>query len=183
MLRERSEKWAREYMGHHDHKQQAPQAVRCLVLTISDTRVEQTDTSGQYIVAALEKHGHQVLRKVIVPDEPTQIEALVRAGVADPAVQAIICNGGTGISFRDRSYEAVTRILEKRLDGFGELFRLLSYQQIGSAAMMSRAVAGIAGETVIFLTPGAKDAVELALGQLILPELGHAIWELRKHLD
>ena len=169
-------------MGHQEHKQQASKQAACMVISVSDTRTEETDTSGKCIVELLQKHNHTVVRKVIVPDEPEAIQTLLREGMASAEVQAIICNGGTGISARDRSYEAVEQVLEKYLDGFGELFRMLSYQDIGSAAMMSRAVAGIADETVIFLTPGSKPAVELAMGKLILPELGHLIWELGKHL-
>jgi molybdenum cofactor biosynthesis protein B len=119
----------------------------------------------------------------LVKDEPDAIQQYLREGIASNDIQAILCNGGTGISFRDRSYEAVAHLLEKRLDGFGELFRMLSYQQIGSAAMMSRAVAGIAGNTVIFSMPGSKNAVALAMERLILPELGHLIWELNKHVE
>lgn len=169
-------------MGHHDHKQQAPAQVACMVITISDTRTEATDLSGKLISDLLRNNGHQVLDYQIVPDEPDVIQKCIRQGLANPAIQVILCNGGTGISARDRSYEAVAALLEKRLDGFGELFRMLSYHEIGSAAMMSRAVAGIAGSTVIFAMPGSKAAVALAMEKLILPELGHVVWELHKHL-
>ena len=168
-------------MGHHEHREHAPKQVVCWVVTISDTRAEDTDVSGKLIAERLEQSGHIVAKKFILPDEPAQLEALLREGIAANDVQAILCNGGTGISFRDRSYEAVERVLEKRLDGFGELFRVLSYEEIGSAAMMSRAVAGIANGTAIFSVPGSKHAVELAMTRLILPELGHIIWELTKH--
>ena len=169
-------------MSYTEHKHQAAKQVNCTVITISDTRTVETDASGQLMVALLERNGHRVLRKMIVPDEPDAIEAHLREGIASEDIQAILCNGGTGISVRDRSYEAIEKILDKRLDGFGELFRMLSYQEIGSAAMMSRAVAGIAGDTIIFSTPGSKNAVRLAMEQLILPELGHLVWELTKHL-
>ncbi len=169
-------------MGHHDHKQHAKHHASCLVITISDTRTGATDTSGQQIITLLQQHGHTVVQKVIVPDEPDEILAILHNGIDRKDIQAIICNGGTGISARDRSYEAIEQVLDKRLDGFGELFRMLSYQDIGSAAMMSRAVAGIAGNTIIFSTPGSKPAVELAMEKLILPELGHILWELGKHL-
>ena len=168
-------------MGHHEHREHAPKQVVCWVVTISDTRAEDTDVSGKLIAERLEQSGHIVAKKFILPDEPAQLEALLREGIAADDVQAILCNGGTGISFRDRSYEAVERVLEKRLDGFGELFRVLSYEEIGSAAMMSRAVAGIANGTAIFSVPGSKHAVELAMTRLILPELGHILWELTKH--
>ncbi len=154
-----------------------------MVITISDTRTEKTDSSGHAIAKFLEQNGHRLMKKVIVPDEPQEIQALLQEGIASEEIQAILCNGGTGISVRDRSYEAIDGILEKHLDGFGELFRMLSYQEIGSAAMMSRATAGIAGNTVIFSTPGSKGAVTLAMEKLILPELGHILWELGKHLE
>ena len=169
-------------MSHTDHKQHAVQHVNCMIITISDTRTEATDTSGQLILTLLEQHGHTVVRKQIVPDEPEAIQACLREGIASDEIQAILCNGGTGISVRDRSYEAIEQLLDKRLDGFGELFRMLSYQEIGSAAMMSRAVAGIAAGKIIFSTPGSKNAVRLAMEQLILPEIGHLLWELTKHL-
>jgi molybdopterin adenylyltransferase len=153
-----------------------------MILTISDTRTPETDVSGQQIRTLLERNGHTVARYELVRDEPDAIQTLLGEGIAAPEIQAIVCNGGTGISVRDRSYEAIAGLLEKRLDGFGELFRMLSYDEIGSAAMLSRAVAGIAGETVIFAMPGSKNAVTLGMEQLILPELGHLIWELRKHL-
>ena len=169
-------------MGHLEHKQHAPQTVACMIITISDTRTPDTDVSGKLIRKLLEQNGHTIMRYELVKDEPDEIQKLLREGIAAETIQVILCNGGTGISVRDCSYEAVVQTLEKRLDGFGELFRALSYQDIGSAAMISRAVAGIAGETVIFSMPGSKDAVELAMEKLILPELGHLVWELRKHL-
>ena len=169
-------------MAYDEHKQHAQKQASCLIITISDTRTEATDASGKLMAELLEQNGHRVARKAIVPDEPEMIAELLREGIASDDVQAILCNGGTGISARDRSYEAVEAVLDKRLDGFGELFRLLSYQEIGSAAMMSRAVGGIAGNTAIFSVPGSKAAVELAMTRLILPELGHILWELSKHL-
>jgi molybdopterin adenylyltransferase len=174
---------ATEYtdMAHHNHRQQAPTSVTCMVMTISDTRTEATDVSGRYLRETLTHHGHEVLAYHLTPDEPEAIAPRLREGVETPAIQAVLCTGGTGISFRDCSYETVVRMLDKRLDGFGELFRMLSYQEIGSAAMLSRAVAGIIGETVVFSMPGSKHAVMLALEKLILPELGHLVWELRKH--
>jgi molybdenum cofactor biosynthesis protein B len=168
-------------MGHLEHKQHAPQTVSCMILTISDTRTPETDVSGKLIRDLLQKNGHRIVQYELVKDEPEAIQKLLREGITSEAIQVILCHGGTGISLRDRSYEAVVQMLEKRLDGFGELFRALSYQDIGSAAMMSRAVAGIAGDTVIFSMPGSKEAVELAMEKLILPELGHLVWELRKH--
>lgn len=170
-------------MGHLDHKQQAPKDVACMVITISDSRTEATDASGAHIKELLIRNGHKVVRYQLVKDEPEVIRTLLRQGIDDAEVQVVLCNGGTGISVRDRSYEAVVQVLEKRLEGFGEIFRMLSYQDIGSAAMLSRAVAGIAGSTVIFSMPGSKGAVTLAMEKLILPELGHLVWELEKHLE
>jgi len=170
-------------MGHLEHKHHAPKKVSCMIVTISDTRTKEADISGKCIHDLLDKNGHPVVQYNIVEDEPDAIQKLLREGIASEDIQVILCNGGTGISLRDRSYETVVQILNKRLDGFGELFRMLSYQDIGSAAMMSRAVAGIAGDTIIFSMPGSKGAVELAMEKLILPELGHLVWELRKHLE
>jgi molybdenum cofactor biosynthesis protein B len=169
-------------MGHLDHKHHAPKSVACMVITISDTRTEETDVSGKYLCDTLKTNGYQIAHYSIVKDEPGDIQALLRQGIDSEGIQVILCHGGTGISQRDRSYEAVVQLLEKQLDGFGELFRMLSYQDIGSAAMMSRAVAGIAGGTVIFSMPGSKSAVALAMEKLILPELGHLVWELQKHV-
>jgi molybdenum cofactor biosynthesis protein B len=161
----------------HDHHQRDAAAVTCAVITISDTRSEADDTSGQRIRALLEAHGHHVAHYSIVKDEPEQIAALVRGVPA--GVEVIICNGGTGVARRDTTYEAITRLLEKEITGFGELFRLLSYEQIGAAAMLSRATAGVAGGRVIFSVPGSTKAVELAMTKLILPQLGHVVGLVR----
>jgi molybdenum cofactor biosynthesis protein B len=147
------------------------------VITISDTRSEADDTSGQRIRALLAEHGHRVAQYRIVQDDPEQIAALVRGVPA--AVEVIICNGGTGVARRDTTYEAITRLLDKEITGFGELFRLLSYEQIGAAAMLSRATAGVAGRQVIFSVPGSTKAVELAMTKLILPQLGHVVGLVR----
>ena len=152
--------------------------VRCAVLTISDTRAMETDVSGRAIVNLLEEAGHIVAKRQILRDEPKDVHDVVLSQIG--GVDAIVTTGGTGISSRDSTYEAVTGLLDKRLDGFGELFRVLSYQEIGSAAMLSRATAGVARGTVIFLLPGAENAVQLAMTRLILPELGHVVRELRR---
>ena len=152
--------------------------VRCAVLTISDTRALETDVSGRTIVELLENAHHVVAKRQILRDEPKDVHQAVLGQIG--GVDAVITTGGTGIAPRDSTYEAVTSLLDKRLDGFGELFRVLSYQEIGSAAMLSRATAGIARGTAIFLLPGAENAVRLAMTKLILPELGHVIRELRK---
>lgn len=168
-------------MGHQEHEQraraEAPAAIRCGVVTISDTRSAESDTSGAAIRAALEGGGHLVARYALVRDEPAQIVALVRELAAD-GCQVILTNGGTGISRRDSTFEAIDALLEKRLPGFGELFRMLSYAEIGAAAMLSRATAGTFGDALIFCLPGSTGAVRLALERLILPELPHLVWEI-----
>jgi molybdenum cofactor biosynthesis protein B len=162
------------------HKAAAPSSGRCFVITVSDTRTPQNDTSGLAIRDLLVGAGHQVVGSQIVRDEPEQVASVVRQQLADDRVQVIITTGGTGITSRDCTLEAIDGFLEKRLDGFGELFRMLSYEQIGTAAIMSRATAGTAGRKLIFVLPGSENAVRLALGRLILPELGHVLQQLRK---
>ena len=166
--------------SHKEHKEHAPQRVSCLVITCSDTRTIDTDTSGQLIRRLLSEHGHQVVGWHLIKDEPEEIRRLIEAAAADDAVQAIIINGGTGLSRRDSTFEAIDGMLEKRLDGFGELFRYLSYKEIGSSSMMSRATAGVVRGRIVFSTPGSESAVRLAMEQLILPELGHIVRELTK---
>ncbi len=166
--------------SHKEHKEHAPRRVSCLVITCSDTRTVDTDTSGQLIRRLLSEHGHQVVGSHLIKDEPEEIRRLIEAAAADDAVQAIIINGGTGLSRRDSTFEAIDGMLEKRLDGFGELFRYLSYKEIGSSSMMSRATAGLVRGRIVFSTPGSESAVRLAMEQLILPELGHIVRELTK---
>jgi molybdenum cofactor biosynthesis protein B len=167
-------------VSHQEHKAQAPVAVACFVLTVSDTRTPDTDTSGRAIRELLTGAGHQVSGYTIVRDEPDQVTAHVLAQLDDVATQAIVTTGGTGITSRDGTFEAVSRLLEKRLDGFGELFRMLSYQEIGTAAMMSRAVAGAVRRKAIFVLPGSENAVRLAMTRLILPELPHVIQQVNR---
>lgn len=167
-------------LSHKEHKHQAPKSVGCMVVTCSDSRTPETDTSGQLIQRLLKEKGHTVVAYHLVKDEPAEIKARIAEGTANDAVQAIIINGGTGISRRDSTFEAVDGMLEKRLDGFGEIFRYLTYQEIGSPAIMSRATAGIANGRVLFSTPGSENAVRLAMEKLILPELGHLVKELAK---
>jgi molybdenum cofactor biosynthesis protein B len=164
-------------MGHLDHKAASPAVVHCYILTISDTRTEATDTSGRAIFDLLFAEGHQVTGRKIVRDEPDQVRTAIMAQLANPDVQAILATGGTGITSRDRTFETIDALLEKRLDGFGELFRMLSYQEIGSAAMLSRASAGLARGKVIVSMPGSENAVRLAMTKLVLPELGHLVRE------
>ena len=163
-----------------EHKAQAPASVACYVLTISDSRTPDTDTGGRAIRDMLEGSGHLVAGHAIVKDEPALVAAHVRAQLADPRTHVIITTGGTGISARDGTVEAIDGLLEKRLAGFGELFRMLSFQEIGSSAMMSRAIAGTVGRKAIFLLPGSPGAVRLAMNRLILPELGHVVQQLSR---
>jgi molybdenum cofactor biosynthesis protein B len=167
-------------MGHQEHEQraqaEAPQSIRCGVITISDTRTPETDTSGAAIREVLEAAGHTVTRYQLVKDEPDEIAALVRE-LCGIGCQVILTNGGTGIARRDSTFESIDALIEKRLPGFGELFRMLSYADIGPAAMLSRATAGTIGGTLVFCMPGSTGAVRLAMEQLIIPQLPHLIWE------
>jgi len=163
-----------------EHKSHAPASVSCFVLTVSDTRTEANDTGGQAIRDLLETSGHTIAGHAIVRDDPDAVTRTVSGWLADASTQVIITTGGTGITSRDGTYEAIDRLLEKRLTGFGELFRMLSYHQIGPAAMMSRATAGRALGKAIFVLPGSPDAVRLAMTKLILPELGHVVQQLRR---
>jgi molybdenum cofactor biosynthesis protein B len=166
-------------MGYQEHEQraqaEAPKAIRCAIITISDTRTPETDTSGAAIRAALDAAGHMVAHYRIIKDEPAQIAALVSELAA--GCQTILTNGGTGIARRDSTFEAIDALIEKRLPGFGELFRMLSYAEIGPAAMLSRATAGTIGGALVFCMPGSTGAVQLAMEKLIIPELPHLIWE------
>ena len=167
-------------LGHEEHRRAGARPVRVFVLTASDTRGEADDASGAYLKSALASAGHVLAGYRVVRDEPDEVRrALAAAG--DAGAEAVVVNGGTGISGRDRTYEAVAGLLEKRLDGFGEIFRALSFQEIGSAAMLSRAVAGTWEGRVIFSVPGSTAAVRLAWERLIGPELGHVAFELSKH--
>jgi molybdenum cofactor biosynthesis protein B len=161
-----------------EHRKAAITGVRCSVLTISDTRTSETDVSGRAIVDLLVAAGHVVESREIVRDEPEEVRRRVDGQLG--RIEAIITTGGTGITSRDSTYEAIERLIEKHLVGFGELFRSLSYQEIGSAAMMTRAMAGIARNTSIFMLPGSEHAVRLAMTKLIVPELGHVVRELRR---
>jgi molybdenum cofactor biosynthesis protein B len=163
-----------------EHRAAARGGVRCAVVTVSDTRTEATDRSGQLIQQKLRDAGHEVLHYTIVKDEPEQIVEVLSRLVAHPDCDAVIFNGGTGIARRDTTFDTVDARLQKRLDGFGELFRSLSYTEIGAAAMLTRATAGVINDTVVFLTPGSTNAVTLAMDKLIGPELAHVVFELRK---
>jgi molybdenum cofactor biosynthesis protein B len=173
---------------HHDHHhRRSPESgpaaehrargrsARCRVVTVSDTRTLETDRSGERAAALLVAAGHSVRAREIVPDERAAIARAVRQGIEDPETDAVILSGGTGLAPRDVTYETVRDLLEKPIDGFGELFRMLSFEEIGAAAMLSRAVGGVTGRTAVFALPGSSKAVELGVTRLIAPELGHLL--------
>ncbi len=150
------------------------------IVTVSDTRTLETDSSGRLISALLEERGHRVSGRTLLKDEPGDVRQAVTALVNDSSVDVVITTGGTGITARDSTFEAIDGLLQKRLAGFGELFRMLSYHEIGAAAMLSRATAGLSGRTVILALPGSEHAVRLAMEKLVLPELGHLVREARR---
>lgn len=163
-----------------EHRSEAPDVVRCFVLTVSDTRTLEDDKGGALIQQLLEKAGHQIVARNIVKDEATLITSAVqdaRDGIADPEV--IIVTGGSGIGPRDVTPEALRPLLTKELPGFGEVFRVLSWHEVGPATMLSRAFAGVLGRTLLFVLPGSTNAVQLAMKKLIVPELGHLVREVR----
>jgi len=160
-----------------EHKATAPKSVGCFVLTVSDTKNPETDTSGAVIRELLTAAGHRVAGSAIVRDEPAEVARLVRDACARDDVQTVILTGGTGITSRDSTYEAVEALLDKRLPGFGELFRMLSFQEIGAAAMLSRAQMGIHARRIVVSLPGSPNAWRLALDKLLIPELGHLLRE------
>ena len=166
-------------MAEKSHIERTLRTVACFVITVSDTRDETTDTSGALVKRLLEEGGHTVAGYEIVRDEPEDVRALMARALAEPGVDAVLLNGGTGIAPRDGTYEVVSGMLDKRIDGFGELFRSLSYEDIGSAAMLSRAVAGTAGSRVVASMPGSRGAVELAMTKLLVPQLGHMVAQAR----
>lgn len=168
-------------MGAQDHRQQAKEKgeITLAIVTVSDTRTPETDGSGQLIRALAEAAGHAIVGYRIVKDEPDQVARALDDFAAGPA-QIVIFNGGTGISQRDRTYDVISRTLEKTLPGFGEIFRMLSYGEVGAAAMLSRATAGVYRGVVVVSTPGSTNAVRLAMEKLILPEIQHLAWELTR---
>ena len=167
----------------HRHRESAPEHVRLAVLTISDTRTPENDTGGDTIEELMRGAGHEVVERRIVRDDAARIRTELVNLIARPDVDAIITTGGTGISARDTTYEVVDRMLEKRLDGFGEIFRVLSYEEIGAAAILSRAVAGAVGTKLVACLPGSHNAVRLAVEKLLVPEISHVVFELRKHQE
>lgn len=170
-------------MSTQEHKQQAPKKVKCKIITVSDTRNEETDKSGKLMIELLEQSGHEIVDYVIVKDEREPIREAIEKGCSREDIDVILTNGGTGIAKRDVTIETVQAMLDKEMVGFGELFRMLSYQEdIGSAAILSRAIAGVISDKAVFSTPGSSGAVKLAMNKLILPEIGHVVRELRKDL-
>ncbi len=162
------------------HRAQGPQSLQVAVLTISDTRTIDDDTSGTLIIDLSRKAGHTLADRAIIPDEPEAIRAILGNYLARPDLHAVLITGGTGISHRDRTFETISDLLTKPLPGFGELFRMLSHAEIGPAAMLSRAVGGLIGELVVLVMPGSRAGVELAMTRIILPELPHLVQQARK---
>ena len=168
-------------MSVHEHKSKATQPVRCKVITVSDTRTKETDKSGALMIQLLKEHDMQIASYEIVKDDQTSIQQAILAGCSDENIDVVLTNGGTGLTKRDVTIEAVQALIHKEIVGFGELFRMLSYtEDIGSAAIMSRAIAGTINEKAVFSTPGSSGAVRLAMTKLILPELRHVVWELNR---
>jgi molybdopterin adenylyltransferase len=170
-------------MSVQEHKKQAAKVVGCKIITVSDTRDKETDKSGKLMIELLEKEGHRIIDYVIVKDESVPIENEIIKGCNNEEINVILLNGGTGIAKRDVTIETVQNLLEKEIVGFGELFRMLSYQEdIGSSAILSRAIAGVVKNKAVFSTPGSTGAVKLAMHKLILPEIGHVVREIQKDI-
>jgi molybdenum cofactor biosynthesis protein B len=167
-------------MSHHEHKRKHQKSVTFHVITASDTRTEDTDHSGKFLLETFEQNGHKRTGYQLLKDEPElirgAIETILEAGSAD----VVVVNGGTGIARRDSTFEAIDSLLEKRIPGFGELFRYLSYEDIGAAAMLSRATAGVARKAIVISLPGSTAAVKLATEKLIMPEIGHMVGLVRE---
>lgn len=165
------------------HRESAPETVRIAVLTVSDTRTPETDTGGDVVEELMRGAGHEVVAREIVRDEAASIRTRLVDLLDRTDVDAVVTTGGTGISARDTTYEVVDRMIEKKLDGFGELFRMLSYGEIGAAAVLSRAVAGTVGAKLVASLPGSRNAVRLGVEKLLAPEIAHVVFELRKHQE
>lgn len=165
---------------HEEHKAQGPASARCAVITVSDTRTFATDTGGKAVIDHLEGAGHVVVAREIIPDEPARMKPLLEALSERDDVDAILMTGGTGITSRDQTFETVSQLLDKPLPGYGEVFRMLSFQEIGPAAILSRAVGGLMGRKVLLTMPGSPAAVRLAMEKIIVPELPHLVREARR---
>ena len=166
-------------VGLESHRAQSPARLGCAVITISDTRTAADDRGGDTLAAGLAGAGHRVARRERVRDEREAIEAAVRAAVADPAVELVLCTGGTGIAPRDVTFDTLRGLLDSEIPGFGELFRWLSFREIGSATLLSRALGGLLGGKVVLALPGSPKALELALREIVLPEAGHLVSQAR----
>lgn len=162
-------------MSVEQHRREAAEGVACAVLTISDSRTLEDDRSGAEIGRRIEEAGHRVAARRVIPDDVGRISGALRALATDVTIDAVITNGGTGVAPRDNTHDVLEQLLTRRLEGFGELFRMLSYEKVGSAAMLSRAIGGLIGTTVVFALPGSPDACRLAMEKLIVPELGHLV--------
>ncbi|MBE2269165.1 MAG: MogA/MoaB family molybdenum cofactor biosynthesis protein [Anaerolinea sp.] len=166
-------------MGAPEHREKAGHdPVTVAIVTVSDTRTPETDVNRQYIERRLTELGHMVAAYRLIKDEPEQVSVALHELSLLSSVRLILFNGGTGISPRDTTYDVVSQMIEKPLPGFGELFRMLSYQEVGAAAMLSRATAGVYNKTLVFCMPGSPNAVQVALEKLILPEINHLAWEV-----
>jgi len=168
-------------MSAQEHRERAGHgSVTLAIVTVSDTRTPETDANRQYIETRMAELGHRVAAYRLIRDEPDQVASTLDELAAMTGIQLILFNGGTGISPRDTTYDVISRMLEKTLPGFGEIFRMLSYQEVGAAAMLSRATAGVYRETLVVSTPGSPNAVQIALEKLILPEINHLAWEIAR---
>ena len=165
---------------HQEHRSQGPASVRCAVITVSDTRTLETDTGGQAVILHLTAAGHAVAVREIIPDEPARMRPLLESLRGRDDIDAILLTGGTGVTSRDQTYETVSGLLDKPLPGYGEIFRMLSFQEVGPAAILSRAVGGLMGHKVVLTMPGSPGAVQLAMEKIIVPELPHLVREARR---
>jgi molybdenum cofactor biosynthesis protein B len=163
-----------------EHRATAPAQVRCAVITVSDTRTPETDTGGQAVCDHLTAAGFEIVHREIIPDEPARIRPLLERLRDEAAIDAVLVTGGTGLSSRDQTFETVTSLITKQLPGYGELFRMLSYEDVGPAAMLSRATGGLMQSTIVLTMPGSPAAVRLAMERLIVPELRHLVREARR---
>ena len=163
-----------------EHRRMTKEHAGCAVLVTSDTKTEKTDETGKHAIKLLEEAGHMVYAYEVVVNDKRAIQEAVRRFLSDERIEVVITSGGTGISSKDRTVEAVTELLDKRIEGFGELFRRLSYEELGGAAILSRATAGNVGRKLIFSLPGSKGAMELGLKKILLPVLGHLLWEVNR---
>jgi molybdenum cofactor biosynthesis protein B len=165
---------------HKQHEAQGPSAVRCAVITVSDSRTLETDTGGKSVIDHLTAAGHAIVCREIVPDEPNRMRALLMSLRDRDDVDVVLMTGGTGITSRDQTFETVSGLLDKPLPGYGEIFRMLSYQDIGPAAILSRAVGGLIGRKVLLTMPGSPAAVRLAMEKIIVPQIPHLMREARR---